>query len=63
MELEAGGNYFSRLALLEESKSLPYGAVWDFYCLTADVPPAEAWIREIEAYEKTVLGKREAAKK
>jgi L-rhamnose isomerase len=32
-ELEVAGDYTSRLALLEELKSLPFGAVWDCYCL------------------------------
>ncbi|MCP4639736.1 MAG: L-rhamnose isomerase, partial [bacterium] len=31
--LEASGDYTARLALLEEIKSLPFGAVWDYYCL------------------------------
>ncbi len=63
MELEVSGNHFGRLAVLEESKSLPSGAVWDYYCLSADVPPSDAWIREADAYEKAVLSKRETARK
>lgn len=63
VEREASGDYFGRLALLEEIKSLPFGAVWDYYCLTSNVPPGEQWLKEIEIYEKNVLSKRESAKK
>ncbi|MEW5901337.1 MAG: L-rhamnose isomerase, partial [Acidobacteriota bacterium] len=45
-ELEQRGNYFGRLALLEDLKSLPVGAVWDYYCLTRDVPPGAEWHKE-----------------
>ena len=36
--LEADGDFTGRLAMLEELKTLPLGAVWDYYCLTQDVP-------------------------
>jgi L-rhamnose isomerase len=55
---EREGNNFARLALLEEVKTLPAGAVWDYFCLTAGVPPAERWIDEVLAYERNVLRKR-----
>lgn len=38
LELELAGDYTGRLALMEELKSLPFGAVWDYHCLTAGVP-------------------------
>ncbi len=57
-QAEAEGNYTERLALLEEAKTLPIGAVFDFYCMTAGVPVAEAWIAEVQKYERTVLSKR-----
>ena len=31
-ELEIQGDFTARLALLEEIKTLPFGAVWDYYC-------------------------------
>ncbi len=34
-ELEAAGDYTGRLAMLEELKSLPMGAVWDLLLRTA----------------------------
>jgi len=57
-EFEDAGNYFARLALLEELKTLPFGAVWDYFCLTMDVPSSESWIEEIDRYETEVLSKR-----
>jgi len=55
---EAEGDFTSRLALLEEAKTLPYGAVWDYYCATSDVPVGQAWLAETKAYEKDVLSQR-----
>jgi L-rhamnose isomerase len=57
-ELEAKGDFTSRLALLEEMKTLPFSAVWDFHCLSQHVPVAEAWLAEVKRYERDVLSKR-----
>jgi L-rhamnose isomerase len=57
-KLENAGDFTSRLALLEEQKTLPLGAVWDYYCQKANVPPARAWLDEVKKYEKDVLSKR-----
>jgi L-rhamnose isomerase len=57
--LEADGDTTGRLALLEELKTLPFGAVWDFYCLTQDVPVGRGWLAEVKAYERSVLANRE----
>lgn len=57
-EYEAGGKGFERLALLEESKSLPWNAVWDMFCLRNNVPVGEEFIGEIEKYEREVTSKR-----
>ena len=56
--LEVSGNYSRRLALLEELKVLPSGAVWDYFCLQQNVPVGVRFMDEIEAYEKAVLSKR-----
>jgi L-rhamnose isomerase len=56
MELE--GDYTGRLAMLEEFKTLPFGAVWDYYCTKMETPAGESWIDETRAYEKDVLSKR-----
>lgn len=57
-EYEAKDQLFERLALLEESKSLPWNAVWDMFCLKNNVPVGESFIQEIEKYEAAVTSKR-----
>ena len=57
-QYEANGQGFQRLALLEESKSLPWNAVWDMFCLKNNVPVGEAFIDEVEKYEAEVTSKR-----
>ena len=57
-QYEANGQGFQRLALLEESKSLPWNAVWDMFCLKNNVPVGEAFITEVEKYEAEVTSKR-----
>ncbi len=56
--LEASGDLTGRLALLEEVKTLPAGAVWDFCCLKKGVPVGPDWIEEVRRYEREVLSKR-----
>jgi L-rhamnose isomerase len=55
---ENEGNFTARLALLEELKGLPFGAVWDYYCQKENVPVGIAFIEEVAAYEREVLTKR-----
>jgi len=55
---EAEGDYFARLALMEQTKSMPWGAVWDFYCMRHDVPLDLTIIAEISGYENEVLRNR-----
>ena len=57
-EMELADNYTERLAMLEELKTMPFGAVWDYYCTKMEVPPAQTWLDEVKAYEKDVLAKR-----
>ncbi len=57
-ELDPAPRTLERLSLLEELKALPFGAVWDEHCLRAGVPPADEWVREVEAYERRVLSRR-----
>jgi L-rhamnose isomerase len=59
-ELENAGDNTARLALLEESKTLPFGAVWDAYCQRKDVPAGDSWLREVKDYERRVLSRRQA---
>jgi L-rhamnose isomerase len=55
---ENAGDYTTRLALQEEIKSLPVGAVWDFYCESQGVPVGGAWLAEVKRYEREVLSNR-----
>jgi L-rhamnose isomerase len=55
---EIEGDHTTRLGLQEESKSLPFGAVWDFYCDSKSVPVGDRWLTAIKKYEKEVLSLR-----
>jgi len=55
---ELAGDFTTRLALQEEAKTLPFGAVWDYYCESQGVPVGEAWLAEVKRYETEVLSKR-----
>jgi L-rhamnose isomerase len=55
---ELDGDYTRRLAMLEELKTLPFGAIWDMYCEMNDVPVGTAWIDHVRKYEQSVLCKR-----
>ena len=52
---ELAGDTTARLALQEEARSLPFGAVWVYYCETKGVPVGEAWLAEVRGYENNVL--------
>ena len=54
-ELELAGDLTGRLALMEEDKTLPFGAVWDYSCLKAGVPVGDAWLDKVRDYEKQVM--------
>jgi L-rhamnose isomerase len=57
---EADGDFTSRLALQEELKTMPAGAVWDYYCLQAGVPAGPtAWLERVKQYESAVLLQRQ----
>jgi L-rhamnose isomerase len=57
-QMEAAGDFTSRLAMLEDLKTLPFGPVWDYYCLKADVPIGLAWLQDVKDYESKVLSQR-----
>jgi L-rhamnose isomerase len=57
-EAEAAGDLTGRLVLMEELKTLPFGAVWDYHCLARDVPVGPDWLAEVRAYERDVLSRR-----
>lgn len=56
--LEAGGDFTSRLALLEELKTMPLGLVWDEYCRRQNSPVGLEWISRVKRYEADVLSTR-----
>ena len=57
-KLENEGDFTARLALLEELKTMPVGAVWDYHCRSENVPVGPAWLETVRRYETDVLAKR-----
>ncbi len=57
-EFENVGDLTSRFALLEELKTLPFGAVWDYHCMTQEVPVGLDWLEILKKYESDVLSQR-----
>jgi L-rhamnose isomerase len=57
-QYEDKGQGFEKLALLEEMKSLPFGAVYDYFNLKNGVPVGEEFIAKVQQYEKDVTSKR-----
>lgn len=51
-------DFTTRLAITEELKSYPFGAVWDEFCLQNNVPVGSNWLNDIHQYEKNVQFKR-----
>ncbi|UCC69043.1 MAG: L-rhamnose isomerase [Armatimonadota bacterium] len=58
-QIEDSGDNFARLAMFEELKALPFGAVWDYHCLRCEVPTGSAWLGEVARYETEVTAKRD----
>ncbi|NCU26155.1 L-rhamnose isomerase, partial [Candidatus Nomurabacteria bacterium] len=57
-EAEENGNFGNRLALTDEFRSLPVGAVWNKFCLDNEVPAGTDWLSDVSEYERNVLLKR-----
>ena len=57
-QFEAEGDFSRRLALTEAAKALPWGPVWDYYCVQQEVPVGPTFVHEIRDYERDVLSKR-----
>ena len=55
---ELEGDYTTRLALMEERKNMPMGAIWDYYCMSKGMPAGSEWLEKVKQYEKDVLVKR-----
>lgn len=58
-QMEIDGDFTSRLAMLEELKTMPFGAVWDYYCLKHDAPVGIQWMVETRKYEAEVTSRRQ----
>ncbi|HPS56007.1 MAG TPA: L-rhamnose isomerase [Sedimentisphaerales bacterium] len=58
VKMEKSGDLTCRLAMLEELKTLPFGAVWDYYCLKQQTAVSTDWIGDVKKYENNVLSKR-----
>ena len=57
-EAELNMDFTKRLVMFEELKSLPWAAVWDYYCQKQDAPVGLKWFDEVKKYEDDVLSKR-----
>ena len=57
-QAESIGDFTTRLALMEELKSMPFAAVWDYHCIRSGVPVGMAWLDRVRKYEMDVLAKR-----
>jgi len=57
-DAEKVGDYTTRLALMEEQKSMPWSAVWDFYCEQNNCGVGIDWLATVKQYESEVLSKR-----
>jgi L-rhamnose isomerase len=57
-EYELNGQWFQRLALFEEMKQKPFGAIYDYYCQTKNVPIGEQYLANVEQYEIKILNNR-----
>ena len=57
-ECEEKGDGFGRLALLEDAKTLPFGAVWDYYLHRNNIAADALWLEDIRRHEQQVLSRR-----
>lgn len=55
---ESAGRGHERLALMELTRALPWGAVWDQLCEQDGVPAGTDWLKDVARYEKAVTSKR-----
>jgi L-rhamnose isomerase len=57
-EAEVAGDYTTRLAEMEDAKSLPWGIVWQEYCNRHDKAGDMDWLPVVKDYENWVLVQR-----
>lgn len=58
VEAEQAFDFTTRLALMEETKQLNWGAVWDMFCVKNNVPVGFDWLAQVKEYEADVQLKR-----
>jgi L-rhamnose isomerase len=58
IEAENKGDGTTRMAIFEEQKSMPWSAVWAYYCASQNVPEGIQWLDQVRNYEKNTLSKR-----
>ncbi|SEM59039.1 L-rhamnose isomerase [Terribacillus saccharophilus] len=57
-EYQEKGQFTERLMLMEELKSYPFGAVWDYFCQEMQVPRGTAWLQHVQEYERNEMAHR-----
>ncbi|MEO0166393.1 MAG: L-rhamnose isomerase, partial [candidate division WOR-3 bacterium] len=57
-KFEERKDYISRLGIYEALKTLPFSAVWDYFCFISNVPLDPDWLGAIKKYEQNILSKR-----
>ena len=50
--------HFAQAPERQLPETMPFGAVWDYFCEKNDIPIGNSWIEEVLIYEKEVLRKR-----
>ncbi|MGF1656849.1 MAG: L-rhamnose isomerase [Verrucomicrobiales bacterium] len=61
VEAEEQGDFAKRLALQEDARSLPWGAVWEEFSARQETPVDGRWFDSVKSYETSVLLKRSLA--
>ena len=56
---EDAKDFTTRLALMEEQKSMPWSAVWDYYCEQQGSGVGAEWLATVKQYEADVLSARQ----
>ena len=57
-EAQKRADFTEMLAMTEEVKTLPFGAVWDYYCMKSNVGVGSEWLAKTKQYEADVLSAR-----
>lgn len=58
LEAERRFDGTARMALFEEQKSMPWSAIWNYYCASRGFPVGIEWLDAVRKYEATTLSCR-----